>query len=416
MDFRVENDFWKHEELGNIPNGWKVVDLGDIYKFTSGLSKGAKDFGFGFPFLSYKDIFKNYFVPSKLIELANTTEGERKSCSIKRGDIFLTRTSETIEEIGMSCVALEDYENATFNGFAKRLRPNNKIKVVPEFAGYYFRSKIFRDIVSSYCLLTTRASLNNDILSALKFILPLEDDQKRIGMLLKSMDDKIESLDKQNKLLEDLGEKLFEKYFVRFEEYEGELIWNEELEKEVPTTWEVIKIEDEVNFIRGVEVGSKNYSNNGDKRFLRVGNLTGQRDELIFTDYKTNIFSNYNDILVSVDGSPGVVKIGLNGIYSTGIVKLLPKSDEYSKGLIYFFMKSKEVYNLINRYATGTTIKHAGSSISYIYFYKSEIINEKSPLFQNILNSIEKNLRQIETLTKLRDKLLPMLISGKIKV
>lgn len=64
-------------------------------------------------------------------ELVNPTEREREFCSIKRGDVFLTRTSETMED-------LKDYEFATFNDFTKRLRPKANIKIVPEYAGYFF--------------------------------------------------------------------------------------------------------------------------------------------------------------------------------------------------------------------------------------------------------------------------------------
>src|SRR5690606_38845393 len=101
--------------------GWEEVFLADYYSISSGLSKPADQFGSGFPFVSFKDVFWNYFLPEKLTELVNTDERERKICSVKKGDVFLTRTSETIEELGMSSVALRDYKNATFNGFTKRL-------------------------------------------------------------------------------------------------------------------------------------------------------------------------------------------------------------------------------------------------------------------------------------------------------
>jgi type I restriction enzyme, S subunit len=76
---------------------WQEVYLKDVYTISSGLSKPAEDFGSGFPFLSFKEVFNNYFVPKKLFELVESTEKERLQCSIKRGDVFLTRTSETVK-------------------------------------------------------------------------------------------------------------------------------------------------------------------------------------------------------------------------------------------------------------------------------------------------------------------------------
>ncbi|MDY7024498.1 MAG: hypothetical protein SWJ54_24640 [Cyanobacteriota bacterium] len=98
---------------------WKKVYLNEAFDISSGLSKPAHEFGSGFPFLSFKEIFNNLFVPEILSELVKSSELERKKYSVKIGDIFLTRTSETVKELGMSCVALKDCENATFNGFTK---------------------------------------------------------------------------------------------------------------------------------------------------------------------------------------------------------------------------------------------------------------------------------------------------------
>ncbi len=102
---------------------WTELTLTDLYEIRSGLSKPAKYFGSGYPFLAFKDVMNNYFAPDTLSQLVQSSEKGQENCSIKRGDVFLTRTSETMNELGMSCVALKDYPRATFNGFTKRLRP-----------------------------------------------------------------------------------------------------------------------------------------------------------------------------------------------------------------------------------------------------------------------------------------------------
>lgn len=141
-------------------NEWKQFYLNDAYTISSGLSKPAESFGLGFPFLSFKEVFNNFFIPKNLPELVESTDKERLQSSIKKGDVFLAKTSETVKDLGMSCVALEDYDNATFNGFTKRLRPKETIEIVPEYAGYYFRSSKFRKEVTSMSSASTRASLN----------------------------------------------------------------------------------------------------------------------------------------------------------------------------------------------------------------------------------------------------------------
>ena len=113
---------------------FESIKLGKLYSVHNGLSKGRQFFGSGFPFLTFSEVFNNYFLPNKLISLVQSSEKERISCSIKRGDVFITRTSETMNELGMSSVALKDYPNATYNGFTKRLRPTTN-KVLPEYIG-----------------------------------------------------------------------------------------------------------------------------------------------------------------------------------------------------------------------------------------------------------------------------------------
>jgi type I restriction enzyme S subunit len=146
---------------------WKSLPLDQIYDFSSGLSRPRSAFGSGHPFLAFKDIFYNSAVPEELTELVNSTEQERFRCSIRRGDVFLTRISETMDELGMSCVALRDVPNATFNGFTKRLRPRDSEIVTPEYARYYFRAPTFRQFVTAMSSLSTRASLNNEMLARL---------------------------------------------------------------------------------------------------------------------------------------------------------------------------------------------------------------------------------------------------------
>lgn len=143
-------------------------------------------------------------------ELVNPTEREREFCSIKRGDVFLTRTSETMED-------LKDYEFATFNDFTKRLRPKANIKIVPEYAGYFSRSPKYRHEATTMSSLSTRASLNNKMLGRLKMVLPSFEEQAAIGFILKSFDDKIELNRRMNETLEAMACAIFKSWFVDFD-------------------------------------------------------------------------------------------------------------------------------------------------------------------------------------------------------
>ncbi len=196
---------------------WKEFPLLDVFDVTNGLSKSREEFGFGYPFLTFKEIFNSYFVPEDLINLANTTEAEREKCSIKRGDVFITRTSEKFDELGITCVALKDYPDATFNGFTKRLRPNNSVEIDPEYSSFYFKSLSFRRQVLSLTTMTTRASLNNEMLERLTILLPPVEKQKEVAKILGDCHKKIELNRKTNQTLEQIAQALFKSWFVDFE-------------------------------------------------------------------------------------------------------------------------------------------------------------------------------------------------------
>lgn len=194
-----------------IPAGWKIAPLTDVYEIRSGLSKPRSEFGFGHGFLTFMDVLNNTFVPHTLTALVNSTDKERELCSVKRGDVFLTRTSETQEDLGMSCVALDDHPEATFNGFTKRLRPKAASYPSPEYAGYYFRSAKFRRDVTAMSSLSTRASLNNQMLSKLTIVLPPKSIGDRYGFQVSSMVKQIQSNHGQSETLAALRDALLPK-------------------------------------------------------------------------------------------------------------------------------------------------------------------------------------------------------------
>lgn len=162
--------------------------MGEVYHFSSGLSKSADQFGSGSPFLSYKTVFNNMSVPSTLSELVNTSKIEQERFSIRKGDVFVTRTSESLDELGMSCAALEDFPTATFNGFTKRLRPMEPSQIDPKFSAFFFRSSLFREQIARMAVLSTRVSLNDSILANIRMPIPPLAEQARIVAILDRFD------------------------------------------------------------------------------------------------------------------------------------------------------------------------------------------------------------------------------------
>ena len=178
--------------IGSIPEAWRICRLRNIGTLQNGISKGGEFFGHGFPFVSYGDVYRNFSLPVQVAGLIDSSDEERKNYSVESGDIFFTRTSETIEEVGFSSVCEETIPDATFAGFLIRVRPFTD-DLVSKFSKYYFRSNHHRYYLVKQMNLVTRASLGQDLLKSMPVLVPPKDEQISIAAYLDKKCGAIES-------------------------------------------------------------------------------------------------------------------------------------------------------------------------------------------------------------------------------
>lgn len=405
-------------------------NLNEIYDFSSGLSKSADEFGFGFPFLSFKTIFNNYYIDSDLDELVNSTNQEQKRHSIKKGDVFLTRTSETLDELGMSCVALKDYPNATYNGFTKRLRPKEDNVIHPLYAAYYFRSSIFRKYVDSMAVMTTRASLNNDILSHLPIFYPSYENQEKIGKLLHDLSKKIELNNQINHYLEKLILHIFDEYILKFSISNHECMVESELGS-IPSSWSVKTIGDYAKVKSGFAFKSAWWQSNGVKvikiKDISSGTLDIENCDCvdISKTFDAKEFEvNKGDFLIAMTGSIGsfaIVPKFDDPLFVNQRVGKFFLGEEPLKKLPFLWSsinQKRVIFELINK-AHGSVQPNIGNadieSIP-ILMPPDEIIEMFNHKCKKYFELHSNNQYESMKLIKLRDTLLPKLMSGEIDV
>lgn len=194
------------EYLGKIPSNWNIKRLRYIGKCQNGISKGGEFFGSGYPFVSYGDVYNNLTLPETVSGLIESTPEEQENYSVMAGDIFFTRTSETIEEVGFTSVCLKTIEKATFAGFVIRVRPFTE-ELVPDYSKYYFSSDAHRRFFVKEMNLVTRASLSQDLLKRLPILIPSKDEQKEIADYLDKKCTSIDAaIEQKQKLIEKLTE------------------------------------------------------------------------------------------------------------------------------------------------------------------------------------------------------------------
>ena len=383
---------------------WKKVKLGELYEVHNGLSKGRQFFGSGYPFLTFSTVFNNYFLPKELDSLVQSSEKEREACSIRKGDVFITRTSETMDELGMSSVALRDYPNATYNGFTKRLRPITD-KVIPEYIGYYLRSPKFRVKFMAFSSMTTRASLANGDLLGMEVELPSKEVQQRIATILSRYDSLIENYQKQIKLLEEAAQRLYKEWFVdlHFPGHEKTKIVDG-----VPEGWEKKK----VGYLIAKSQRTKQVPAN---EYLKTGSIP-------VIDQSRNYIAGYtNDDECIVSVTTPYIIFGDH----TRVLKFIPFP--FAKGadgtqLIMSNDLNRMPQSLFYNSLINIDLSNYSYARHFKYLKEEEIIVSTTDvsmkydlLVSKYYQCIQNNREQIHLLTEARDRLLPKMMSGEIE-
>jgi type I restriction enzyme S subunit len=131
---------YRQTEIGVIPDDWTLESVGCHFEFKNGLNKAKEFFGHGTPIINYMDVFSHPGLKREHVRgLVSLSSDEQRNYSAKKGDVFFTRTSETLEEVGMSSVLLDDINDASFSGFVLRARQKGD-RFAQRFCQFCFRA------------------------------------------------------------------------------------------------------------------------------------------------------------------------------------------------------------------------------------------------------------------------------------
>lgn len=331
------------------------------------------------------------------------TNDNYKRFQLKKGDIIIARTGETI---GVNLLIRDDLASVFNNGLI-RIRVNLK-KTSPSYIFYQFQSPRYRSYIESISGGTsTQPNMQINALLDFDIKIPPLPEQQVIAEVLSGLDDKIDLLQRQNKTLEALARTLFRQWFVN----------------EASKGWKEVLLKDIYSFEKGIEPGSSKYIDSptpNSIRFIRVGDMNDRRAAVfIKAELLEGKLCNRNDLLISLDGTVGRVVFGIEGYYSSGIRKISSEDPVLdSLWLKHLIFSSKEIQDEINAHATGTVILHAGSSINYLSMKlpNNMKLKEYDEVFNPIYFKISNNLLKLDMLTQLRGALLPKLMNGEVRV
>ena len=341
--------------------------------------------------------------------------------TVEDGDILLNITGDSIARV---CIVPSEILPARVNQHVAIIRCNDEVD--NKYVFYYLQ------YMKSYLLKIcgvggTRNALTKEALEKLDIV--LQDNQKARAAVLSSLDSKIELNNKINAELEAMAKTLYDYWFVQFDfpdsdgkPYKtsgGKMVWNDELKREIPDGWEVGTLSEISNITMGQSPVGESY--NTDKNgiiFFQGCTDFGIRFPTVrqFTTEPTR-YAKEGDILLSVRAPVGTINIAKeNCCIGRGLAALNSK-DNCIAYLFGVMVNLKQIFD--RRNVDGTTF----GSITKDDLFSLTVIKPSKEILKKYHETItpafqKQNQIELEnqTLSELRDWLLPMLMNGQVRI
>ena len=156
-----------------------------LYQYGGLSGKSASDFGSGFPYITFLSVLNNYYVEIKQTGLVKVSDNERQNI-VNYGDVILTLSSETPEEVGVAAVSKVN-ERVYLNSFCMGLRPLRHDLLEQEYIPWLFSTKAFRKHIYPYAQGSTRFNLNVSSFMNSSFFIPSKKEQICFSKLLNNL-------------------------------------------------------------------------------------------------------------------------------------------------------------------------------------------------------------------------------------
>ncbi|GAA6925035.1 restriction endonuclease subunit S [Helicobacter pylori] len=391
---------------------WQTFCLKDLGKIVGGATPSTnnpKNYGNKIAWITPKDLST---LQGRYIKKGSRSISRLgfKSCSCvllpKHAILFSSRAP-------IGYVAITKKRLCTNQGF-KSIIPNKKIY----FEFLYYLLKYHKDNISNIGGGTTFKEISGATLGLFKVkIPPTYYEQQKIARTLSILDQKIENNHKINELLHKILELLYEQYFVRFDFLDennkpyqtsgGKMKFSKELNRLIPSGWSVRFLNHKIVSTYQPKTISKTLLNDSySYSVYGGGGIIGR-----FTEYN----HEQSEFIISCRGQCGISYLTLPKSWITGNAMVIRPTKSYtSKTYLYHTIKK---YKLTN-YITGSVqpqITRQNLSTMPILIPKRKTLNKWNNISSLLWNLIHNNMQSTQTLTALRDFLLPLLLKQQVK-
>ena len=424
---------FKQTAVGEIPKGWELKQLQDVAKFTNGYAFSSK---------SYVDV-KYDAVP--IFKMGNINIGgglkitgkeDYSSRDIakqlgnyltRQGDILMCMTDmkSSMNLLGHSAQIHNEKFLVNQRVGIIRYEPN----IDGDFFYYFLNSPDYIKAIRTTARSGVQVNLTTEAIRESSILYPPILEQRQIASILSSLDDKIELNRKMNKTLEDMAKALFKHWFVDFEfpNEEGnpyKSSGGEMIESElgpIPMGWENSSLADIAEYLNGLPM--QKYPQKTDN-YLPVIKIRELKSGVTDTTDKAdcNIPAAYvvknGDILFSWSGSLEVV-VWCDGKGALNQHLFKVTSDKYPKWFNYYWL----LYHLTdfkdiaaNKATTMGHIQRHHLTEKKVLIPMNDVMMQMDQLMDSLFQIVVLNKIQSIELNRLRDSLLPKLMSGKTRV
>lgn len=248
--------------------------------------------------------------------------------------------------------------------------------------------------------------------------LPPLNEQKAIAGTLSCLDDKIELNNRNNNILEKIAQAIFKNWFIDFEPFQDGKFVDSKLGI-IPKGWKAGVLSDVANITMGQSPKGSSYNEKGDGEVFYQGRAEfGARfpTRRLYTTEPKRMASR-GDVLMSVRAPVGDCNVVLEPCcIGRGLAAIQSKSGQQSF-ILYLMLSLKEQLDIFNGEGTvfGSINKDSLNDMQII-IPSDEVLYSFEAIAKSIDITIEKNYYEICSLRKIRDLLLPKLMSGEIRV
>ena len=389
---------------------WARRKLGDMGSTFTGLSgKTKEDFGHGdTKFITYMNVFSN---PIADLQMTETVEIDSKQNCVKAGDVFFTTSSETPEEVGMSCVMPENADNTYLNSFCFGYRPIEKFDL--NYLAYVLRSDSFRKEMMFLAQGISRYNISKNKVMEVEIPVPSLEEQSKVGRCFSNLESLISQHQHKYESLVAVKKAMLEKMFPK----EGKTI-PEIRFAGFTDPWEQRKLEDVARILGGNAWKASDYSDDGEYLVVTIANVSG---EVIINDSVGNRIScdnpdvyllNKGDILVSLTGNVGRVSkmSNIKGLLNQRVGKILPNNSDINADFLFHVLRNPHFERAMIDAGQGAAQKNIRNDdvLNYAFFLPVEKDEQNiiAHYFNRLDNLITLHQRKCVALKNLKSALL----------